>query len=44
MKRYIFFKVGKARNVFEALRKGAILEKKFGRLIEPLEPVDFSKN
>ena len=41
---YIFLKAGKAKDVFEALKREAIMELNFGRLIERLEVVDFSKN
>jgi len=42
--RYIFLMKGKARDVFNELKRQAILEQKIGRLIEPLAPVDFNKN
>ena len=41
---YIFFKSGRAREVFRALLVAALLEAKFGRPLEQLEPCDFSKN
>ncbi len=44
MSYFIFHKSGKAKEVFEALYRECILEQIFGRLIEPLESCDFSKN
>ncbi len=41
---YIFYGKGKAKEVFKALLEAALLEAKFGRLIEQLEPEDFSVN
>jgi len=38
---YIFFRVGKAKAVFEALEREAIMEQRFGRVIEP---ISVSKN
>ncbi len=43
-KRFIFFKSGKAKEVFDALAWECVMELTFGRLLEPLESVDFSKN
>ena len=42
--KYIFLKKGKAKDVFKALLQAALLEAKFGRIIEPLESGDFSIN
>ena len=39
-----FLRSGKAKQVFKALLESALLEAKFGRLIEPLEPDDFCRN
>lgn len=40
----IFYKQGKASDVFKALLESALLEAKFGRLIERLESCDFNRN
>ncbi len=41
---WLFFEKGKPEDVFKKLLRDAILEAKFGRLIEQLEPEDFGKN
>ncbi len=40
----IFYGKGKTEEVFKALLEAALLEAKFGRLIERLEPEDFCMN
>ena len=40
----LFWKAGKAKDVFRELARQAYLEHRFGRLIELLEPVDFYWN
>ena len=44
MRIYIFYRKGKARDVFHALYLAAMLESKFGRQVEPLETSDFGVN
>jgi len=41
---YIFLGKGKARKVFRELVIACAIESMFGRLVEPLEPCDFSSN
>jgi len=41
---YVFLMRGKAKDVFDELKRQAMLEQKFGRLIELLVPTEFNKN